>query len=603
MLTTREDAPETSTVKVYLPEPPTDATRGYIIEKLRRIFGDGVSISIDIDPSILGGFVVHSGDRLIDASVRGRIEQLERLLKAVDIPPWDKTADPRQIIRALKNALATATPGVREERVGTVASVGDGVVRVAGLGEAMIGEKVIIGDSVPASVLDLDESEAGCILLGPWSDIREGDVVRCTGRPVDVPVGPDLIGRVVNPLGDPLDGKGPIRSLRRRPIEGPAPKVSQREPVRTPLQTGLKVIDALVPIGRGQRELIIGDRQTGKTAIALDTILNQRDSGVICIYVAIGQKASTIAQVIKTLEDRGAMDYSLVVAASSSDPAPLRYIAPYAGCAMAEEFMYSGKDVLIVYDDLSKHAVAHREISLLLRRPPGREAYPGDIFYVHGRLLERAGKLTGALGGGSMTALPIVETLAGDISSYIPTNVISITDGQIFTEADLFFAGNRPAVNVGLSVSRVGGDAQIPAMKKIAGPLRLELAQYREHAAFAQFGADLDKATRQQLARGERLMEALKQRQYSPMPVEEQCAFLYAMTSPGIEELKLEDVPAFEVQFISFVRENYPGVLRRIKQAGVLSEEDMRLLSEAASRVRRDLLAQNHARGNQAKAS
>ncbi|HHY98408.1 MAG TPA: F0F1 ATP synthase subunit alpha [Firmicutes bacterium] len=573
-------------VKVKVCTKISAALEEYIRKTLRREFGEEIDISIEVDPHILGGICILVGDQLIDASTRGRLEYIDSSLRAAEIPEWQENADASVIVNRLKAVLSSLDLAPIREEVGLVSSVGDGVARVSGLSDALIGEKVFIGQGIPAEVLDLDEREAGCILLGPWDEVGEGDMVRCTGRVIDVPVGPELIGRVVNPLGEPLDGRGTIKTARRRPVESHAPSVIEREPVRVPLETGLRVIDALIPIGRGQRELIIGDRQTGKTAIAIDAIINQRDKGVICVYVAIGQKASTIAQLIKTLQDKGAMDYTLVVVASSSDPTPLRYIAPYAGCAMAEEFMYSGKDVLIVYDDLSKHAVAHRELSLLLRRPPGREAYPGDIFYVHGRLLERAGKLTSDLGGGSMTALPIVETLAGDISAYIPTNVISITDGQIFTEADLFFAGVRPAVNVALSVSRVGGDAQLPAMKQVAGPLRLELAQYREHAAFAQFGADLDRATKLQLARGERLMEALKQKQYHPMAMEDQVIFLWAMTSPGIEQLAIEDVHEFGFEVIRGVSQDYPGLIRKIKQGNRLTPEETQLIKDLGAKVR-----------------
>ncbi|MFN3413821.1 MAG: F0F1 ATP synthase subunit alpha, partial [Thermoanaerobaculum sp.] len=425
-----------------------------------------------------------------------------------------------EITDILRRHLEGVATSVEMAEVGTVVSVGDGIARVFGLDRVMAGEMVQFPHGVYGLALNLEEDSVGCVLLGESSAIKEGDEVRRTGKILSVPVGPGLVGRVVNPLGEPLDGKGPITATEYYPVERIAPGVVRRQPVKEPMQTGIKAIDAMIPIGRGQRELIIGDRQTGKTSVAVDTIINQKGKGVICIYVAIGQKRSTVAHVVKTLEDHGAMEHTIVVAATASEPAPLQYLAPYAGCAMGEYFLYNGQHALCVYDDLSKHAAAYREISLLLRRPPGREAYPGDVFYLHSRLLERAAKLRDDLGGGSLTALPIIETQAGDVSAYIPTNVISITDGQIFLETDLFYAGVRPAVNVGISVSRVGGNAQIKAMKKVAGTLRLELAQYRELAAFAQFGSDLDKATQRQLARGERLVELLKQDLHDTMPVE-----------------------------------------------------------------------------------
>lgn len=464
--------------------------------------------------------------------------------------------------------------------VGTVIQVGDGIARVYGLENAMAGELLAFPGDVYGMALNLEEDNIGVVLLGPYAHIKEGDEVRRTGRIVEVPVGPALIGRVVNSLGQPLDGKGPIKTDRFRPVESPAPSVVKRLPVNTPLQTGLKAIDSMIPIGRGQRELIIGDRQTGKTAIVVDTIINQKDQDVICIYVAIGQKASTVAGVIEKFEETGAMDYTIVVSATASDPAPLLYLAPYAGCAMGEEFMYNyGKDVLVVYDDLSKHAVAYREISLLLRRPPGREAYPGDVFYLHSRLLERAAKLNDEMGGGSLTALPIIETQAGDVSAYIPTNVISITDGQIYLESDLFYAGIRPAINVGISVSRVGGAAQIKAMRQVAGRLRLDLAQYRELAAFAQFGSDLDKVTLARLARGERMTELLKQEQYQPMPVEEQIVVIYAGVNGFLDDLPVESIRRFEKEYLQFMRNKYPEILAEIKEKKVLSDELMERLN------------------------
>ncbi|HHW41912.1 MAG TPA: F0F1 ATP synthase subunit alpha [Syntrophomonadaceae bacterium] len=458
--------------------------------------------------------------------------------------------------------------------VGSVIQVGDGIARVYGLEKAMAGELLLFPGEVYGMVLNLEEDNIGVVLLGPYAHIKEGDTVRSTGRIVEVPVGPALIGRVVNSLGQPLDGKGPIETNRFRPVEFLAPSVVKRQPVKVPLQTGIKAVDSMIPIGRGQRELIIGDRQTGKTALAVDTIINQKGQNVICIYVAIGQKASTVAGVIQKLEETGSMDYSIVVTATASDPAPLLYLAPYAGCAMGEYFMYEeNKDVLVVYDDLSKHAVAYRELSLLLRRPPGREAYPGDVFYLHSRLLERAAKLSDEMGGGSLTALPIIETQAGDVSAYIPTNVISITDGQIYLEPDLFYAGIRPAINVGISVSRVGGSAQIRAMRQVAGSLRLDLAQYRELAAFAQFGSDLDKTTLARLARGERMTELLKQGQYAPMPVEEQVAVIYAGVNGFLDSLPVESIQEFEKEFLVYLRNGYPEILAEIREKKIISEE------------------------------
>jgi F-type H+-transporting ATPase subunit alpha len=422
--------------------------------------------------------------------------------------------------------------------------------------------------------LNLEEDNIGVVLLGPYARIKEGDTVRSTGRIVEVPVGEALIGRVVSALGQPLDGKGPIETDKYRPVEFLAPNVIRRQPVKQPLQTGLKAVDSMIPIGRGQRELIIGDRQTGKTALALDTIINQKGQNVICIYVAIGQKASTVASVIQKFEETGAMDYSIVVASTAAEPASLLYLAPYAGCAIGEEFMYDQhKDVLVVYDDLSKHAVSYRELSLLLRRPPGREAYPGDVFYLHSRLLERAAKLSDEMGGGSLTALPIIETQAGDVSAYIPTNVISITDGQIYLEPDLFYSGIRPAINVGISVSRVGGSAQNRAMRQVAGRLRISLAQYRELAAFAQLGSDLDKATMATLARGERMTELLKQRQYVPMPVEEQVAIIYTGVNGFTDELPVESIREFEKEFLHYLHTQYPEILGEIKEKKALSDE------------------------------
>lgn len=460
--------------------------------------------------------------------------------------------------------------------VGTVIEVGDGIARVHGLDHVMSGELVEFSNGVMGLAQNLEQNNVGIIILGPFIDIHEGDEVRRTGRIMEVPVGEELIGRVVNPLGQPVDGLGPIKTSKTRPIESPAPGVMDRKSVHEPLQTGIKAIDALVPIGRGQRELIIGDRQTGKTSVAIDTILNQKDENMICIYVAIGQKESTVRTSVEVLRKHGAMDYTIVVTASASQPAPLQYLAPYAGVTMGEEFMYNGKHVLVVYDDLSKQAVAYRELSLLLRRPPGREAYPGDVFYLHSRLLERAAKLSDAKGAGSLTALPFVETQAGDISAYIPTNVISITDGQIFLQSDLFFSGVRPAINAGLSVSRVGGAAQIRAMRRVAGTLRLDLASYRELEAFAQFGSDLDKATQAKLARGARTVEVLKQDLHKPIRVEKQALILYALTRGFLDDIPVGDIRRFESEFYSWLDQTKPAVLEHIKTTGDLaSDEEM----------------------------
>jgi F-type H+-transporting ATPase subunit alpha len=469
--------------------------------------------------------------------------------------------------------------------VGTVISVGDGIARIYGLEKTMAGELLELPRGVMGMALNLEEDNVGAVLLGETTLIKEGDQVRRTRRIIEVPAGEAMLGRVVDALGQPLDGKGAISTSKAMPIERIAPGVVERRPVTEPMQTGLKAIDSMIPIGRGQRELIIGDRQTGKTAIALDTIINQKGSGVICIYVAVGQKQSTIANVVKTLEEYGAMEYTIVVAAAASSPAPLQYIAPYSGCAIGEYFQFYGENgepagadnkgraVLLVYDDLSKHAASYREISLLLRRPPGREAYPGDVFYLHSRLLERASKLNDANGGGSITALPIIETQAGDISAYIPTNVISITDGQIFLEGDLFYSGIRPAVNVGLSVSRVGGNAQIKVMKSIAGTLRLSLAQYREMAAFAQFGSDLDKATQAQLSRGRRLTEILKQGQYAPLPIEKQVILIYAGSKGYLDNVEVSDCGKFETDLYQYMDLNHKDILAGIVEKGKLDDE------------------------------
>ena len=478
-----------------------------------------------------------------------------------------------EISKIIRDQIGSYAVDVDVAEVGTIVSIGDGIARVHGVEKTMAGEMLEFPHGVYGIALNLEEESVGAVLLGEYAEIREGDTVKRTGRIISVPVGEELVGRVVNALGQPVDGKGPIVSKQFSEIERLAPGVVDRNPVKEPLQTGLKAIDSMVPIGRGQRELIIGDRQTGKTAVAVDTIINQKGKDVICIYNAIGQKQSTIAQVVRTLEEFGAMEYTIVVAAAASDPAPLLYISPYAACTMGEYFRDSGRHALCVYDDLSKHAQAYREISLLLRRPPGREAYPGDVFYLHSRLLERAAKLRKELGGGSLTALPIIETQAGDLSAYIPTNVISITDGQIFLESDLFHQGVRPAINVGNSVSRVGGSAQIKAMRQVAGTLRLDLAQYRELAAFAQFGSDLDKSTQAQLNRGARLVEILKQPQYEPLPVERQVAIIYAGTNGYLDKIAVPEVRAFETELYQFIESRAPEVFRGIAEKKQLDDQ------------------------------
>jgi F-type H+/Na+-transporting ATPase subunit alpha len=477
-----------------------------------------------------------------------------------------------EISKIIRDQIGSYAVEVDVAEVGTVVSIGDGIARVHGVQRAMAGEMLAFEHGVYGIALNLEEDSVGTVLLGDFKEIKEGDSVKRTGRIISVPVGDEMLGRVVNALGQPIDGKGPIQSKQTLPIERLAPGVVDRQPVKEPLQTGLKAIDGMVPIGRGQRELIIGDRQTGKTAVAVDAIINQRGKGVICIYNAIGQKQSTVAQVVRTLEEYDAMSYTIVVAATASDPAPMLYIAPYSACAIGEFFRDSGRHALVVYDDLSKHAQSYREISLLLRRPPGREAYPGDVFYLHSRLLERAAKLNNSLGGGSLTALPIIETQAGDLSAYIPTNVISITDGQIFLESDLFHQGVRPAINVGNSVSRVGGSAQIRAMRQVAGSLRLDLAQYRELAAFAQFGSDLDKATQAQLNRGRRLVEILKQPQYQPLAVEKQVAIVYAATKGFLDAVPIEDVHRYEEDLYRFLETRHPGVLTGIAEKKILDD-------------------------------
>jgi len=480
--------------------------------------------------------------------------------------------NPEEVSSVLKREIEKYESQLQMESVGTVLQVGDGIARIWGLDDVQMSELIQFPGDIIGLVLNLEEDNVGAAIFGSDTEINEGDQVRRTGKVASVPVGDALVGRVVNPLGQPIDGKGPIVTDKYRVIEGRAPSVVERQPVKEPLQTGLKAIDSMIPIGRGQRELIIGDRQTGKTALALDTIINQKNTDVICIYVAIGQKASTVAQVVETLRKHGAMDYTIVVAASATDPAPLQYIAPYAGCAMGEEIRDNGGHVVCIYDDLSKQAQAYRQLSLLLRRPPGREAYPGDIFYCHSRLLERASKLSDKLGGGSLTALPIIETQAGDVSAYIPTNVISITDGQIFLESELFFAGIRPAINVGISVSRVGGNAQVKMMRQVAGSLKLDLAQYRELAAFTQFGSDLDEATLKQLNRGDKMVELLKQNQYVPMPVAHQVIVIWVGTKGYLDDIPTEAIGRFEKEFLAFCDKKYPDLDHTLEQEKIISE-------------------------------
>ena len=498
------------------------------------------------------------------------------------------TTEGRDIVSVIKEQIEHFGAAVTMVDVGTVIEVGDGVARIHGLRGAKYNELVEFPNGIMGLALNLEEDNVAAVILGDHTSIKEGDEVRCTGRVAEVPVGDELVGRVVDPIGNPLDGLGPIKATRTRPVERVAPNVVMRQPVRMPVHTGIKIVDSLIPIGRGQRELIIGDRSIGKSAIAIDTIISQKGGDLICIYVAIGQKTSKVAQVIDVFEKYGAMEHTIVVAANASDPAPLQYLAPYAGCAIGEEFMEQGKDVLVVYDDLSKHAWAYRQISLILRRPPGREAYPGDVFYLHSRLLERAAKLAPEHGGGSLTALPIIEVQAGDLAAYIPTNVISITDGQIYLETDLFNTGIRPPLNAGLSVSRVGGNAQTKAMRQVAGKLRLDMAQFRELATFAQFGtADLDKATRAQLDRGQRTTEILKQPQYTPMPLEKEVTILYAVTNGYLDDVPLERIAAFELGFHRFMENSHPEIGQRIAAEKELKPETEEALKSAILEFKR----------------
>ncbi len=480
--------------------------------------------------------------------------------------------NPEEVSAIIKKEVQGFETKLEMESVGTVLQVGDGIARIWGLEDVMMSELIEFPGEVMGMVLNLEEDSIGAAVFGDVTGVKEGDTVRRTGRVASVPVGEGIVGRVINPIGQPLDGKGPVVTDEFRTLEGRAPGVTERQPVKEPVQTGLKAIDSMIPIGRGQRELIIGDRGTGKTALAIDTIINQKNTDMYCIYVAVGQKASTVAKVVKILEDHGAMDHTTVVAANASDPAPMQYIAPYAGCAMGEWFMHNKKHVVCIYDDLSKHAAAYRQLSLLLRRPPGREAYPGDVFYLHSRLLERAAKLRDDLGGGSLTALPVIETQAGDVAAYIPTNVISITDGQIFLETDLFYAGIRPAINVGISVSRVGGNAQTKAMKKVGGSLRLDLAQYRELAAFAQFGSDLDAVTQKQLTRGEKMVEILKQGQYVPVKLAHQVMIIWAGTNGYLDSIPTNRLAEFEKEYYKFCAEKYPDIEATIQKEKAMSD-------------------------------
>ena len=548
------------------------------MKKLTQIICETfISCHNEVDTDVIGGVRMQVGDTVYDGTLA---HTLDRLSQDVEDNTRQSDSQMRSIADGIKQQLEKVNGDIDVFQTGEVLTLGDGICRVSGRADVMAGEMLEFPGGLKGMVQDLDKNNVGVVLLGPFGHLQEGDSVRRTGRIVEVPVGDALVGRVVDAMGSPIDGKGPIKTDSFRPVESPAPSVLARQPVSVPMQTGLKAIDALVPIGRGQRELIIGDRQTGKTAIALDAIINQKGKDVICIYVAIGQKESTVASVVEKLRSHGAMDYTIVVAATASEPAPMLYIAPYAGAAMGEYFMYKGKDVLVIYDDLSKQAAAYRELSLLLQRPPGREAYPGDVFYLHSRLLERAARLNEESGGGSMTALPIIETQAGDISAYIPTNVISITDGQIFLESDLFHSGVRPAINVGLSVSRVGGAAQLGAMKQVAGRLRVDLAQYRELASFAQFGSDLDKSTRDTLHRGARMTEVLKQGQYAPMSAADQVIAIFAVSEGYADDLELSDIARFESELIDYVNRSYPEFQDEVLSGKKLSAEQQAKLKE-----------------------
>ena len=575
---------ETGEVSAVLwSEKPLEQTT---VDEIRDIIAqafddDEVNIETDVDASLIGGLRLQVGDTVYDGSLAHRLNVIRNTIVSEAVPEGD-------VAEALRGRLSKEQSKLDAFQVGTVITLSDGICRVSGLSDVMAGEMLEFSGGLRGLVMDLEKDNVGVVMLGNYDNVQEGDEVRRTGKIIEVPVGEALIGRVVDALGRPVDGKGIIHATESRAIESPAPSVLMRRPVSVPMQTGIKAIDALVPIGRGQRELIIGDRQTGKTAIALDTIINQKGKDLICIYVAIGQKESTVASFVNKLREHGAMDYTIVVCANASEPAPMLYIAPYSGAAMGEYFMYNGKDVLIIYDDLSKQAVAYREISLLLHRPPGREAYPGDVFYLHSRLLERAARLSEEAGGGSMTALPIIETQAGDISAYIPTNVISITDGQIFLETDLFNSGVRPAINVGLSVSRVGGSAQLGAMKQVAGRLRMDLAQYRELAAFSQFGSDLDKATRDTLHRGDRMTELLKQGQFAPMEAADQVVSIFAASEGYADDVELADIARFERELLDYVHSNYPEIKDQIMTGKKLSAEQLEKLRSVIAEFKKD---------------
>ena len=554
-------------------------------EFLLRTYGCEIPLTFEED-KMLNGFTLTVGTDVYDWSLKSRLRQFEEKLKALK-------SGSDSVIPLMKEAVEDFTPSAEAEETGTVLTVGDEIAVVSGLEHAAYGEILLFSSGVKGMVQDLRRNEIGCVLFGDDAEITEGSLVRRSGKTAGIPVGDGFLGRVVDALGTPIDGKGDISAEGYRPIECPAPGIIDRQPVNAPMETGLLAIDSMFPIGRGQRELIIGDRQTGKTAVALDTILNQKGKNVVCIYVAIGQKSSSVAQLVETLKRRGAMDYTIVVNASASDPASLQYIAPYAGCALGEHFMYQGRDVLIVYDDLSKHAIAYRALSLLLERSPGREAYPGDVFYLHSRLLERSAHLSDALGGGSMTALPIVETQAGDVSAYIPTNIISITDGQIFLESDLFFSGQRPAVNVGLSVSRVGGDAQTKAMKKAAGGIRLDLAQYREMEVFTQFSSDLDETTKRQLTYGQSLMRLLRQPQYHPMSQHDQVITLVSALHHVMQDVPLYDMGRFHTELIKYAEKNMSDVCRRVDTTGQLSDPDREEILKVAKEFLEKYKAEN----------
>ena len=568
---------ETMDAVLYSAEEPTAEQKNRLSAFLEQTYRKDTVLHWKAEPSLKRGFRLKVGSDVYDWSLEGRLRQFRERLEQLD--PGQE-----ELIPLMRETVQNWTPSVQAEEVGKVETVGDEVATISGLNGVEYGEILRFSNGIKGMVQDLRRDSIGCVLFGDSEEIVEGSLVRRTGKTAGMPVGEEFLGRVVDALGNPVDGKGDIKAEGTRPIEAAAPGILDRQPVNTPMETGLLAIDSMFPIGRGQRELIIGDRQTGKTAIALDTILNQKGKNVICIYVAIGQKSSSVAQLVQNLSRRGAMDYTIVVTAPASDSASLQYIAPYAGCALGEYFMYQGRDVLIVYDDLSKHAIAYRTLSLLLDRSPGREAYPGDVFYLHSRLLERSAHLSDALGGGSMTALPIVETQTGDVSAYIPTNIISITDGQLFLETNLFFSGQRPAVNVGLSVSRVGGDAQTKAMKRAAGAIRLDLAQYREMEVFTQFSSDLDEVTKRQLAYGQGLMRMLRQEQYSPLSQHRQVMILVAALHHVMQEVPADRIKPFVMGFLSFMEENVPDLCRQIDRTGQLTDADQEEILRQAHR-------------------